>query len=376
PPEIPNAYNATNVKVSIGFGPVGGVYLKSDLLPHVEEVMSKLSLADHATIANMSPEYGATMGFFPVDHVTLQYLKLARISDDTVSMIEAYLQANKMFVDYNEPQIERVYSSYLELNLVLQPWVSGPKSPHDRVVLSEMKTDWHACLDSKVGFNETYLAGTTFSTFLNEIQPLGAEDNCQRSEEVGFTSSHLNHPGYRVQDATDTYYAYRTPFGVVEIRDLFFLLCPMRKKILPEACKETQLHALNPQSWLQVERGKLTKSPLFSPSSMSRTPILPFYNPVDYVEVLAQIHEELESYPRHKRSNLYLLQFQVFRGLEEVKLLRRSLLLAWQKASTIHEKIVFGAWLKYEKLGEELISELLASCGKCAQEFGPIGIAS
>ncbi|KAF9621726.1 hypothetical protein IFM89_027580 [Coptis chinensis] len=117
------------------------------------EGMSKLSLADRATIANMSPEYGATMGFFPVDHVTLQYLKLTGRSDDTVSMIEAYLRANKMFVDYNEPQIQRVYSSYLELNLVdVEPCVSGPKRPHDRVVLSEMKTDWHACLDSKVGF--------------------------------------------------------------------------------------------------------------------------------------------------------------------------------------------------------------------------------
>ncbi|KAF9593568.1 hypothetical protein IFM89_024202 [Coptis chinensis] len=156
----------------------------------------------------------------------------------------------------------------------------------------------------------------------------------------------------------------------------------MRNIFLPEACKETQIHALNPQSWLQVERGKLTKSPPFSPSSIEslikapEPPVLPFYKPVDYVEVLAQIHEELESCPPHERSNLYLLQFQVFRELEEVKLLRRSLLLAWQKASTIHEKIVFGAWLKYEKLGEELISELLASCGKCAQEFGPIDIAS
>ncbi|OMO72291.1 Aconitase A/isopropylmalate dehydratase small subunit, swivel [Corchorus olitorius] len=64
--------------------------------------MGELSLADRATIANMSPEYGATMGFFPVDHVTLQYLKLTGRSDDTVAMIEAYLRANKMFVDYSE----------------------------------------------------------------------------------------------------------------------------------------------------------------------------------------------------------------------------------------------------------------------------------
>ncbi|KAF6135692.1 hypothetical protein GIB67_028263 [Kingdonia uniflora] len=117
------------------------------------EGMGELSLADRATIANMSPEYGATMGFFPVDHVTLQYLKLTGRSDDTVSMIETYLRANKMFVDYTEPQIERVYSSYLQLNLEeVEPCVSGPKRPHDRVLLKEMKADWHSCLDNKVGF--------------------------------------------------------------------------------------------------------------------------------------------------------------------------------------------------------------------------------
>uniref|UniRef100_A0A164ZWJ2 Aconitate hydratase n=1 Tax=Daucus carota subsp. sativus TaxID=79200 RepID=A0A164ZWJ2_DAUCS len=117
------------------------------------EGMSKLSLADRATIANMSPEYGATMGFFPVDHVTLQYLKLTGRSDETVAMIEAYLRANKMFVDYNEPQIDRVYSSYLSLDLEeVVPCISGPKRPHDRVPLKDMKADWHSCLDNKVGF--------------------------------------------------------------------------------------------------------------------------------------------------------------------------------------------------------------------------------
>ncbi|KAL5577754.1 hypothetical protein UlMin_019453 [Ulmus minor] len=117
------------------------------------EGMSELSLADRATIANMSPEYGATMGFFPVDHVTLEYLKLTGRSDETVAMIEQYLRANKMFVDYNEPAEERAYTSYLQLDLSeVEPCVSGPKRPHDRVPLKDMKTDWHACLDSKVGF--------------------------------------------------------------------------------------------------------------------------------------------------------------------------------------------------------------------------------
>ncbi|KAG6419556.1 hypothetical protein SASPL_121778 [Salvia splendens] len=115
--------------------------------------VGEISLADRATIANMSPEYGATMGFFPVDRVTLQYLKLTGRTEETVAMIEAYLRANNMFVDYNEPQQERVYSSYLQLDLSdVEPCISGPKRPHDRVTLKEMKSDWHSCLDSKVGF--------------------------------------------------------------------------------------------------------------------------------------------------------------------------------------------------------------------------------
>uniref|UniRef100_A0A0A9CMF3 Aconitate hydratase n=1 Tax=Arundo donax TaxID=35708 RepID=A0A0A9CMF3_ARUDO len=115
--------------------------------------VGELSLPARATIANMSPEYGATMGFFPVDHVTLDYLKMTGRSNETVSMIEAYLRANKMFVEHHEPHTERVYSSYVELDLTeVEPCVAGPKRPHDRVTLKEMKSDWHSCLDNKVGF--------------------------------------------------------------------------------------------------------------------------------------------------------------------------------------------------------------------------------
>ncbi|KAK0582192.1 hypothetical protein LWI29_022618 [Acer saccharum] len=158
----------------------------------------------------------------------------------------------------------------------------------------------------------------------------------------------------------------------------------MRTFFPSDSCKESQLNGFNPQSWLQVERGKLPKlSSLYSSSSSKESfikvpepSILPYYKPADYVGVLAQIHEELESCPVQKRSSLYLLQFQIFRGLGEAKLMRRSLRKAWQKASSVHEKLVFGAWLRYEKQGEELISDLLANCDKCAQEFGPVDIAS
>lgn len=175
-------------------------------------------------------------------------------------------------------------------------------------------------------------------------------------------------------------YWKETPLEIVEIWDLLNHLCMMRSIFISDSCKETQLHALNPQSWLQVERGKVYKSSSYSPSSIeslikvTEPPVLPFFKPVDYVEVLAQIHEELESCAHGKRSDLYLLQFQVFKGLGEVKLLRRSLRSAWQKATNIHERLVFGAWLKYEIKGEELVANLLASYGKGTREFGPVDI--
>ncbi|KAG8477729.1 hypothetical protein CXB51_027548 [Gossypium anomalum] len=151
----------------------------------------------------------------------------------------------------------------------------------------------------------------------------------------------------------------------------------MRTFFPSDSCKESQLNAINPQSWLQVERGKLSNY-LFSYQffiHVPEPPILPFFKPIDYVEVLAQIHEEMESCSPQERSTLYLLQFQIFRGLGETKLMRRSLRSAWQRAGTVHEKLVFGAWLRYEKQGEELIADLLATCNKCTQEFGPVDVS-
>ncbi|KAJ6405675.1 hypothetical protein OIU84_013603 [Salix udensis] len=158
----------------------------------------------------------------------------------------------------------------------------------------------------------------------------------------------------------------------------------MRAPFTSDSCKESQLDSLNPQSWLQVERGKLSNFSSQASSSSSieslikvpEPPVHPFFKPVDYVEVLAQIHEELESCLPQERSSLYLFQYQLFRGLGEAKLMRRSLRSAWLKGGTVHEKLVFGAWLKYERQGEELISDLLVTCGKCAREYGPVDVSS
>ncbi|GBG67648.1 hypothetical protein CBR_g776 [Chara braunii] len=129
-----------------GWG-VGGIEAEAAMLGQ------ELSLADRATIANMSPEYGATMGFFPVDGNTLEYLHMTGRDKSKVELIEAYLRANDLFVDYKQPVDDKVYSSHLDLDLnSVEPCLAGPKRPHDRVPLREMKKDWQACLNNPVGF--------------------------------------------------------------------------------------------------------------------------------------------------------------------------------------------------------------------------------
>jgi aconitate hydratase len=99
--------------------------------------VSKLSLADRATIANMSPEYGATMGFFPIDAETLAYLRLTGRSEEHVDLVERYSKEAGFFrTDADEPR----YSEYLELDLsTIEPSLAGPKRPQDRVPLHQVK---------------------------------------------------------------------------------------------------------------------------------------------------------------------------------------------------------------------------------------------
>lgn len=116
--------------------------------------VAQLSIADRATIANMAPEYGATCGFFPADDKALVYLRQTGRPEEKVQLIEAYLKAGHLFrKDYFDEKEDPVYSKVLELDLsTVVSSVSGPKRPHDRVSVSEMKTDFLSCLANKVGF--------------------------------------------------------------------------------------------------------------------------------------------------------------------------------------------------------------------------------
>eukprot|EP00347_Sterkiella_histriomuscorum_P009081 403342589 len=113
-----------------------------------------LTLADRATIANMSPEYGATMGYFPIDDQTIDYLKATGRDSHKVAFVEQYLRAQGLFRLYDGSQPDPHYSgAIMELDLsTVRPCLAGPKRPHDRVELTNMKQDFQTCLSNPVGF--------------------------------------------------------------------------------------------------------------------------------------------------------------------------------------------------------------------------------
>ncbi len=111
--------------------------------------ISSLSLADRATIANMAPEYGATMGFFPVDAETLKYMRLTGRSEEQVALTEAYCKAQGLFRTDDMPEPSFTDTLALDLSTV-EPSLAGPKRPQDRVPLSASKRMFREALASQL----------------------------------------------------------------------------------------------------------------------------------------------------------------------------------------------------------------------------------
>ena len=114
------------------------------------DALDHLPVADRATIGNMAPEYGATCGFFPVDALTLEYLRQTGRDEERVALVEAYLRAQGMFRDASTP--EPMFTDTLELDLAsVEPCLSGPKRPQDRVSLKSASTAFQGELTKSLG---------------------------------------------------------------------------------------------------------------------------------------------------------------------------------------------------------------------------------
>ena len=160
-----------------------------------------LTLPDRATIANMAPEYGATMGFFPVDDVTVEYMRNTGRSDEELDALSCYFKAQGL---YGIPQAGQIdYSSVVELDLAsIVPSLAGPKRPQDRVPLSSMKENFNALFSKPTaenGFNKPAAElGKRYTTTLpdrsgNEYVTLsggGRQNGAQNRSEMEMADDH------------------------------------------------------------------------------------------------------------------------------------------------------------------------------------------
>ena len=104
------------------------------------EGVARVPLANRATIGNMSPEFGSTVAIFPIDQVTLDYLRVTGRDESEISLVEAYCKAQGL---WHDPSVEPLFSEYLELDLsTVVPSIAGPKRPQDRIELSASKASF------------------------------------------------------------------------------------------------------------------------------------------------------------------------------------------------------------------------------------------
>jgi len=128
--------------------------------------LGSMSIPDRATIANMAPEYGATVGFFPVDQQTLNYLRLTGRSADEIDLVERYCKEQGLFRTDQSPEPE--FTELLELNLgTVEPSLAGPKRPQDRIALSAMQGQWRQDLSNVFG-KATTSSSSTVESFVDE----------------------------------------------------------------------------------------------------------------------------------------------------------------------------------------------------------------
>ena len=140
------------------------------------EGVAAVPLANRATIGNMSPEFGSTAAMFPIDDVTLDYLRLTGRSDENVALVESYAKEQGL---WHDPSREIKFSEYLELDLsTVVPSISGPKRPQDRIILTESKAQFREDLRNYV---KEDLAGGSLDEAIDESFPA--------SDSPSFTAS-------------------------------------------------------------------------------------------------------------------------------------------------------------------------------------------
>ena len=171
------------------------------------EGVAQVPLANRATIGNMSPEFGSTAAIFPIDDVTLDYLRLTGRSEESIRLVEEYTKAQGL---WHDPSREAQYSEYLELDLsTVVPSIAGPKRPQDRIELSKAKESFAGSLPDYVsgkGLEETELDRALAATMDASDPVAPGEESDEDDPKAVKTASHRPHHRVKVTlaDGTET----------------------------------------------------------------------------------------------------------------------------------------------------------------------------
>jgi len=214
--EIPAGATATDVVLTITemlrkHGVVG------KFVEFYGDGVAAVPLANRATIGNMSPEFGSTCAIFPIDDVTLEYLRLTGRSDQQVALVEAYAREQGM---WHDPSVEPRFSERLELDLsTVVPSIAGPKRPQDRIALTDAKSAFRKVLPTYVAHDEGD-SGHAASFPASDPTPQGASDGVNGGSKPADEGDGASRPSRKVAVTTADGASFEIDHGIVSIASI------------------------------------------------------------------------------------------------------------------------------------------------------------
>ena len=184
------------------------------------EGVAQVPLANRATIGNMSPEFGSTCAIFPIDEVTLDYLRLTGRSAESVALVEAYAKEQGMWLDAGPGQAEARYSEYLELDLsTVVPSIAGPKRPQDRISLSDAKDAFRKVLPTYVAHEEGD-SGDASSFPASDPSPQGSTEGNNGGSRPDDSGEVTGRPHKKVSVTDESGREFEIDHGIVSIASI------------------------------------------------------------------------------------------------------------------------------------------------------------
>ncbi len=181
------------------------------------EGVAAVPLANRATIGNMSPEFGSTCAIFPIDEVTLDYLRLTGRSAESVALVEAYAKEQGM---WHDPSVEPRFSERLELDLsTVVPSIAGPKRPQDRIELAVAKESFRKVLPTYVAHAEGS-PGAASSFPASDPTPQGSPDGTNGGERPAYEGDGLGRPSTKVTVTSAEGATFEIDHGIVAIASI------------------------------------------------------------------------------------------------------------------------------------------------------------